>query len=105
MDPSWVPAQPATRLSVNAVGWRILPVVVAVQPYVGLVCLLLSSMLAGLCALYSAYNGWRLATGVQTREDRERVAIRLMRPKYSRSCDCFWTTREYDELCRRFGEG
>ena len=79
-------------------------VVVAVQPYVGLVCLLLSSMLAGLCALYSAYNGWRLATGVQTREDRERVAIRLMRPKYSRSCDCFWTTREYDELCRRFGE-
>jgi hypothetical protein len=64
----------------------------------GLCCLLPASVLAGVGALCSGYFGVRLALGAQTRDDRERVTIQLMRSRYSRTCDCFWTTREYDRL-------
>lgn len=70
----------------------------------GLACLLVSTGAAGLCALYSAYYGWRLATGPHGRSDRERVAIQLTKSAYRRTCNCFWTTAEYVELCRSFGE-
>src|SRR5262249_23488063 len=67
--------------------------IVVVNLYAGLGCLLVATLPAGLGALYSAYSGWRLAMGARSRDDRERVAIQLMRPKYRRTCDCFWTTR------------
>jgi hypothetical protein len=67
----------------------------------GIVCLLFSFVIAGMCSVVSGYFLFCLVVGPKTRNHGEKAAIQLMRSKLHR-CNYFWTTAEYATFRRRF---